>query len=277
MADSIRRRARARHGLGDLLRSWRKLRGVSQLELGLRAGFSARHLSFIENGRSQPTSHSVLALAEALDVPLRERNRLLLAAGHLQEYRHTPLSAAEMQRIREVLEFILARHSPYAAVVLDRYSNCLMCNEPYARLRAALVDASLVSDHANHLRVTFHPLGARRFIVNWPQVSSRIFTRVSRELGMARDDEQAQILLADLRSYLGDSMVLHPGPELDPADMLLPIHVRKGQLEFRLFSTMMTLGTPYDVTLQELRIESFFPADNASESSWQLLATDDNS
>ena len=253
------------------MRSWRSLRGMSQLDLALRAGFSARHLSFIETGRSQPSSHTVLTLAEALDVPLRERNRLLIAAGYAQQYRHTPLSAEEMRRVRDVLGFILERHSPYAAVVLDRYSNCLMHNAPYAQLRAVLADASLIGENANHLRVVFHPLGARRFITNWEQLAVRIFGRVARELGMAKDDQQATALVAELRGYLDDTVILHPAPNVDPHDVLLPIHIRIGASEVRLFSTIMTLGTPHDVTLQELRIETFFPADQASERAWQAL------
>jgi transcriptional regulator with XRE-family HTH domain len=246
---------------------------MSQLDLGLHAGFSARHLSFIETGRTRPSRHAVLALAEALDVPLRERNRLLEAAGYAHMYRHTPLDADEMTHIRDVLGFILERHRPYAAAVLDRYSNCVMQNSPCERLVAELVDPCLLEPSVNFLRVTFHPRGARRWIANWEELSQHLLARTEREFGAARGDAAAVALLDELQSY---------GPWLSrdqhasglAADLLVPIHVRKGGRELRLFCTYMTLGTPQDVTLQELRIETFFPADGLSEQVWQSMTTD---
>src|SRR5687767_13034509 len=156
--------------LGQLLRHWRASRGMSQLDLALRAGFSARHLSFIENGRTRPSRQALLVLAETLDVPLRERNRLLEAGGYAHVYHQTPLDAREMAHIRGVLQFIIERHHPYPAVVLDRYANSLMGNDASQRLLAAVVDPSLLTEHANVLRLVFHPLGARRYIVNWDEV-----------------------------------------------------------------------------------------------------------
>src|SRR5262247_120792 len=184
--------------LGQLLRDWRATRGLSQLELAMRAGFSARHVSFIETGRTQPSRQTLLVLAETLDVPLRERNRLLEAGGYAHVYRHTPLDADEMGHIRSVLQFILDRHKPYAAVVLDRYSNCLMGNGASAQLVAAVVDPSLITGHANHLRMVFHPLGARRYIVNWDEVARVLLGRAERELGSATEDEAAITLLKEL-------------------------------------------------------------------------------
>src|SRR5215472_1812927 len=140
-ADSARTRT-----LGQLLREWRGARGVSQLELALRAGFSSRHVSFIETGRTQASRQAVLILAEALDVPLRERNRLLEAAGYAHVFRHTPLAADEMSHVRGVLHFLLDRHEPYAAIVLDRYANCLIGNRTSGRMLAALVDPSLIGE-----------------------------------------------------------------------------------------------------------------------------------
>src|ERR671910_2279510 len=160
--------------VGHLLREWRAARGMSQLDLAMHAGFSARHVSFIETGRTQPSRQALLVLAETLEVPLRERNRLLEAGGYAHIYRQTPLAAEEMAHIRGVLQFILDRHKPYAALVLDRYSNCLMGNGVSDRMLAAVVDPSLISAHANHLRMVFHPLGARRRIVNWEEVSRHL-------------------------------------------------------------------------------------------------------
>ena len=145
--------------VGQLLRDWRTTRGMSQLDLAMHAGFSARHVSFIETGRTQPSRQALLVLAESLDIPLRERNRLLEAGGFAHIYRQTPFAADEMSHIRGVLQFILDRHNPYAAVVLDRYSNCVMGNDASQRLVAALVDPSLLASPVNFLRITYHPRG----------------------------------------------------------------------------------------------------------------------
>ena len=250
---------------------------MSQLDLALHAGFSARHVSFIETGRTQPSRQALLVLAETLEVPLRERNRLLEAGGYAHIYRQTPLAAEEMTHIRGVLQFILDRHKPYAAVVLDRYANCLMGNGASERMIAALVDPSLVGERMNHLRLLFHPLGARRWIVNWDEVSRTILGRAERELGPSKDPE-AIALLSELREYAGyGTDDLRAASPLSATDLLLPIHIRKGDVELRVFSTIMTLGTPQDVTLQELSIETFFPADEASERAWQRVTADQQS
>jgi len=177
-----------------------------------------------------------------------------------------------MGHIRGALQFVLDRHQPYAAVALDRYSNCVMGNEASARMLAALVDPSLISEHPNYLRIAFHPLGARRSIVNWDEVARHLLGRAQRELEFAKDDETAVALLAELRGYAGLAIRQRESMPLTAGDLLLPIHFRKDRLELRLFSTIMTLGTPTDVTLQELRIETFFPADAASERAWTSLA-----
>jgi transcriptional regulator with XRE-family HTH domain len=257
--------------VGQLLRDWRAARGMSQLDLAMHAGFSARHVSFIETGRTQPSRQALLVLAETLEVPLRERNRLLEAGGFAHVYRQTPLAAEEMGHIRGVLQFILDRHLPYAAVVLDRYSNCLMGNGASERLMAAVVDPSLLTGHANYLRMAFHPLGVRRYILNWEEVARHLLGRAERELAPAGDDEQAIELLKELRGYAGVAMSHRSSASLSAGDLLLPIHIRKDQIELRIFSTIMTLGTPKDVTLQELRIETFFPADDASEMAWRSV------
>jgi transcriptional regulator with XRE-family HTH domain len=254
--------------VGHLLRTWRATRGMSQLDLALRAGFSARHVSFIETGRSQPSRQALLVLAETLDVPLRERNQLLEAGGYADAYRETPLDAVEMAPIRGMLRFILDRHAPYAAIVLDRYSTCVMGNAAADRLVNLVVDPSIAGPHANHLRLAFHPLGARRFIVNWDEVGSHLLARAERELS-APDDRRAAALLAELHGFFGPAARTPPSLA---GDLLLPIHIRRGDVELRLFSAIMTLGTPRDVTLQELRIETFFPADDASDAAWRRLS-----
>jgi transcriptional regulator with XRE-family HTH domain len=258
--------------VGHLLRTWREARGMSQLDLALHAGFSARHVSFIETGRTQPSRQALLALAESLEIPLRDRNRLLEAGGYARVYRQTPLAADEMAHVRGVLQFILDRHEPYGAVVLDRYSTAPMGNSASSQLLAAVVDPSLLTERTNLLRAVFHPLGVRRHIVNWDEVARHLMARVERELGAADGDDEAAALLAEIRGYVGGSITQRPGTPIAAADLLLPMHIRKDGLELRLFSTIMTLGTPTDVTLQELRIESFFPADESSQLAWQQVA-----
>jgi transcriptional regulator with XRE-family HTH domain len=242
---------------------------MSQLDLAMQAGFSARHVSFIETGRTQPSRQALLVLAETLEVPLRERNRLLEAGGYAHVYRRTPLAAEEMGHIRGVLQFILDRHKPYGAIVLDRYSNCLMGNGASDQLLAAVVHPSLLTEHGNLLRMVFHPLGARRYIVNWEEVARHLLGRAERELGAAKDDEAAVALLTELRGYAGEAVSQRRVTHVSAGDLLLPVHIRKDGLELRVFSTIMTLGTPRDVTLQELRIETIFPADAASEMVWR--------
>ena len=256
------------NAVGQLLRDWRTARGISQLDLAMHAGFSARHVSFIETGRTQPSRQALLVLAESLDIPLRERNRLLEAGGFAHIYRQTPFAAEEMSHIRGVLQFILDRHKPYAAVVLDRYSNCVMGNDASQRLVAALVDPSLLMSPVNFLRITYHPCGARRWIVNWDELSRHLLGRAERELGVTTNDPTGAALLDEMRGHMGTPAYERFPSRQDAADLLVPIHVRKDDLELRLFCTYMTLGTPQDVTLQELRIETFFPADEASERTW---------
>ena len=251
--------------VGHLLRGWRTARGVSQLDLAMRAGFSARHVSFIETGRSQPSRQAVLVLAEALDVPLRDRNRLLEAGGYARVYRHTPLDAEDMRHIRGVLQFILDRHEPFGAVVLDRYSNLLMANAASQELFRTIVDPGLIAETHNIMRLVFHESGLRPWIVNWPEVAEHLLSRCERELGGPSADETSRALLADIRGLAGPSATARHAQPLKPADVLLPVHIRRGEIDVRLFSTIMTLGTPQDVTLQELRIETFFPADAESE------------
>ena len=258
--------------VGQLLRDWRAARGMSQFDLAMHAGFSSRHVSFIETGRTNPSRQALLILAEALEVPLRERNRLLEAGGYAHLYPERSLDAAEMGHVRGVLQFILDRHQPYPAVVLDRYANCLMGNSASSQLIAAVIDPSLITGHANFLRMTFHPLGARRWIVNWDEVARHLMARAERELGRAENDRTAAQLLEELRGYADPAPPQRGTTALSAGDLLLPIHFRKDGVDLRMFSTIMTLGTPQDVTLQELRIETFFPADESSAQAWNQIA-----
>jgi transcriptional regulator with XRE-family HTH domain len=259
--------ADAATSVGPQIRTWRQTRGLSQFELASRAGFSVRHVSFIETGRAHPSREAMLALGEVLDLNFRERNRLLEAAGFARVFRETPLSADEMAHMRGMLQFILDRHLPYAALAVDRHSNCLISNRAASQFFPTLISPALRASQNNVLRSTFHPEGSRRWIVNWPEVEYHLLSRAERELSSAEDPVGAR-LLAEIRSYASASTVADLQPVPRPGDLLLPIHIRLGDLDLRLFSTIMTLGTPQDVTLQELRIETFFPADQDSERCW---------
>jgi len=169
--------------VGPQIRAWRQTRGLSQFELASRAGFSARHISFIETGRAQPSREAVLALGEVLELPLRERNRLLESAGFAHVFRETPLSADEMAHMRGMLQFILDRHLPYAAVALDRQWNLLLENRAAGQFFSALISPELsLPPNVNVLRATFHPEGSRRWIVNWPEVERHLLNRAELEL-----------------------------------------------------------------------------------------------
>jgi transcriptional regulator with XRE-family HTH domain len=248
-------------------------RGVSQLDLSHRSGLSARHLSFIETGRTQPSRQALLTIGEALEMPLRERNRLLEAGGYARVYRQTALEAEEMSHVRGLLQFVLDRHEPYGAVAIDRYWNVIMSNGAASRSLPAFSDPALwTSAPVNLLRLVFHPRGIRQYIINWEEVSRQLVRRAHRELGGPGEDDQGAALLAELHQYPGV-----PGHPITPppstvSDLVLPVHLRKDGIDVRTFSTIMTLGTAQDVTLQELRIETFFPADEASDGVLRSMA-----
>jgi len=250
-------------GLGALLRRWRAARRVSQLDLALDAGVSSRHLSFVETGRAAASREMVLRLAEALQVPLRDRNALLLAAGYAPLYRETGLDAPEMVLARRAVEFILAQQEPYPAIVVDRHWNVLLANEATRRFTAMLLERPPVGD-VNALRMAFDPQGLRPFIENWEEVAGHLIERVHREAAATPPDAATAKLLEDLLRYPGVPDRWRT-PPLDrvPAPLLTLVY-RKGELRLSVFSTITTFGTPQDVTLQELRIECFFPADEAT-------------
>ena len=253
--------------VGPQIRVWRQVRGLSQFELASRAGFSARHVSFIETGRAHPSREAVLALSEVLDLSLRERNRLLESAGFAHVFRETPLSADEMAHVLKMFQFILDRHLPYAAIAMDRHWNCVLSNRAASQFFPMLISPALGARSNNVLRFTFHPEGSRRWIVNWPEVERHLLSRAELQFGSTQDPVGAA-LLAEIRSYVSSSTTGDSRPGPHPGDLLLPIHIRKGDLDLRLFSTVMTLCRPGDITLQELRIETFFPADQNSERCW---------
>jgi transcriptional regulator with XRE-family HTH domain len=260
-------------GFGRLLREWRTRRRLSQLDLANEAGISSRHLSFIETGRAQPSREMVLRLGRVLDVPLRERNSLLLAAGFATMYGATELEAPALAQARRALDFILRQQEPYPAIVVDRHWNILKANNATARLVEQFLDPSATAELGlNAMRLMFHPRGFRPHIVNWEAMAAALIQWLHRDVLSGLGDAGIQDLVKELLSYPGvpDRWRML---DLDISTApFLPIEFRKGELELRFFSTLTTLGTPHDVTLQELRVEAFFPADERTEDTARRLA-----
>jgi transcriptional regulator with XRE-family HTH domain len=264
---------------GKLLREWRLARRRSQLDLALDAEVSARHLSFIETGRAGPSREMVLLLASVLEVPLRERNNLLQAAGFAPVYRETALFEPAMAEMTQALRLILKQHEPFAAMALDRHWNLVMANAGYLGTLGALLGRQsvaglvpyeiLAAPRVNVLRLSFDPAGLRPHIANWDEVARDILDRVRREASAEGDDE-SQKLLDDLTraSGLSASTAVFPGSNA----MVIPVVLQAGDALLRFFTTITTLGAPQDVTLAELRIEAFHAADAATETAARAMA-----
>lgn len=258
---------------GALLRRWRAVRHLSQLDLALDADISTRHLSCIETGRAQPSREMVLCLAEALRVPLRERNALLLAAGYAPLYRQTGLDAPELEAAHCAVELLMKQLEPYPVLVLDRYWNILRMNAGAQRFLALFPGCDSVTP-LNGPRLAFHSQGLRPFIENWELVAAHIIRRVNREAADNPSDETLKRFLEELLSY-PDVPSRWRMPDLDGAPSpFLTINYRWKNSTLRLFSVLASLGTPLDVGLQELRIESFFPADEGTRVVLNRLAAE---
>jgi len=250
----------ARSEVGGLLKQWRHRRRMSQLDLAVEADVSPRHLSFVETGRSRPSRELLIHLAEHLDVPLRDRNTLLLAAGFAPAYRETGLDAGEMAPVRDALEKILASHEPFPAIIVDRRWNLVSANRPAMAILTDGVAAELLAPPVNALRVSLHPGGLAPRIANLEEWSAHLLHRLHRQHLATADPELAQ-LYDELRRYPG--VVDQAEAEHDAAAMLfvpLVLRVPEGP-DLHFFSTLATFGTAVDITVAELAIESFFPAD----------------
>jgi transcriptional regulator with XRE-family HTH domain len=250
--------ARAPHA-GQLLREWRARRNLSQLELASGAAVSARHLSFIETGRARPSREMVLHLADRLEIPLRERNRVLLAAGFAPAYGERPLDSSEMAPVREALERFLSAHEPYPALVLDRHWNLVLANAAVTPMLEGIAP-ELLEPPANALRATLHPDGMAPRILNFDEWSAHLVHRLRREIALTGDPE-LELLLAEV---LGYPEVRSEPPPVDAAaagEIVLPLHLEHGSGRLSFFSTLTTFGTAADVTLAELAVEAFYPAD----------------
>jgi transcriptional regulator with XRE-family HTH domain len=245
--------------VGELLRTWRQRRNLSQLELALNAVVSARHLSFLETGRARPSREMVIRLAEELEVPLRERNALLLAAGYAPVYAARPLDAPEMSPVRQALDRFLRAHEPYPAVVVDRYHNLVAANDALDLLLNG-VDPALLEPPANGMRIALHPRGMAPRTLNLGEWSAHLLQRVRREAQITGDPGLAD-LYEELAGYPGVEIAPQHA-DIQPTDIVLPLKLldTDGESELAFFSTLSTFGTASDITLSELAIEAFYPA-----------------
>lgn len=257
---------------GSLLRRWRDARGMSQLTLATEAGISTRHLSFLETGRAQPSREMVQLLAGMLDVPLGERNALLVSAGYAPAYGERPLTAPELEPVRRALQFTLRQQEPFPALVVDGEWNVVMGNEASRRIFDLFTDPDCDEVNVNVMRTVFDPRGLRRFIVNWEELAECLVNSLHRQVA-----DTGSAVMVRLR----DELLACPGVPSrwsvpDPTVVMPPLvsmQLRKDDLSLTFFSMITTLGTPRDVTLQQLKIECFFPADAVTEQVARRLAS----
>lgn len=261
--------------IGAFLREWRERRRVTQLELALDAGVSARHLSFVETGRSKPGREMLLRVLQRLEVPFREQNRLLLAAGHAPAFPERSLEHAELQPVRDALDVILHGHEPYPAIAADRAWNLVAVNSPMYALTAAVdVDPALLEPPINVMRLGLHPRGLAPLMVNLGDWHAHWLKRLERQLAVTGDEELAA-LIEEIAGYPV------PEPERDPAsglggsEILGPVRWHgPGGGELSFFGMFATFDTPFEVTTSELAIELLFPADRATAELLENLPTD---
>lgn len=252
--------------VGGLLRGWRHARRLSQLDLALAVDVSPRYVSLVETGRSSPSAAMVLRLAAGLEVPLRERNRLLVAAGFAPKYRERPLDGPDMSAVRGALARILRAHEPYPALIVDRRWNIVMANAP-VDFFLANVDPALLRPPVNMVRLGFDPRGLAPRILNLPEVRGLFRSRLSRQVAKTGDPEVGALY---------DEFFAQPEPETrhDPPslDIAVPMIFSYQERRLSLFSTITTFGTPQDITLDEISIESYYPVDDESADIMRELA-----
>lgn len=254
-------------GFGSILSEWRAVRRLSQLDLALVAGISQRHISFVESGRAKPSRDMIFRLADGLDLPLRARNDLFLTAGYAPAYPERGLDLSEMKAAREALELILKHQEPYPAIVMDANWNIVMRNEASSRILGYCVGAdalrSLFPDGTiNFMQMMFAPNGLKPHILNWKSWRAALLRRLRREAA-GNANSPSEVLR---RKF--DSDPMPPGDDTghhdDSSEPMLTLELRVGDMSLRLFTTFTTFGTPQDVSLQELRIDMSFPADEVT-------------
>ncbi|WP_328676650.1 helix-turn-helix domain-containing protein [Streptomyces sp. NBC_00343] len=255
--------APAGKGVGPLLRAWRERRRVSQLELALRADSSARHISFVETGRSRPSEEMVLRLAEHLDVPVRERNSLLLAAGYAPRYPETPLDDPALEALREGLERLIQGYEPYPALVVDSVYDVVAANQGITMLLDG-VPESLLQPPLNAMRLTLHPRGMAPRIRNLGEWRGHLLAQMERQIALHRS-EPLRALYEEVTAYPAPEAAEREDEQLTPVPhFALPMRIEHDGRVLSFVSSIATFNTPMDVTVSELAIETFLPADPAT-------------
>lgn len=257
--------------IGPLLREWRKRRRRTQLDLALDAGISARHLSFVETGRSRPGREMLLRVAEELEIPFRERNQLLLAAGHAPAFPERSLDDPDLAPVREALDLILSGHEPYPAVVVDRAYNLVAANAA-AVILVEGIDPELLKPPVNALRLGMHPRGMASRVINMAEVRAFFHERIERQL-MSTADPELAALVEEVAAYPAPEEQSEAAAHRDAGEILGPIKLRSadgGVLAF--FGTFASFDTPFEVTTSELAIELLFPADRATREALERRA-----
>jgi len=252
--------------VGPLLQYWRKARQLSQLALATEAGVSSRHLCFIETGRAKPSREMVLLLSQALDVPLRERNTLLLAAGLAPEFVETALDAPALEAVRGALDAILEQQEPFPAVVMNRYWDIVRTNRAAKRFFGFMLEGQRLRESANVLRLMFHPDGLKPFVSNWDVVAEALLRRVQREAVGGIKDQRTVQLVREILEYPGipPAFGRQTLAATAAAVPVIPVGFGRAGRHYDFFSTVTTLGTPQDITAQEIRLECFFPANRGT-------------
>ena len=264
-----RRNPSTPQAFGDHLRHWRQHRRLSQLDLAHEADISTRHLSFVETGRSVPSREMVLRLTERLDIPLRERNALLVAAGYAPMYRERPLADPALDAARQAVELLLKSHEPFPALAVDRHWNLIAANRMVPALMAG-AEASLLQAPVNVLRLSLHPQGIARNIVNLVQWRAHLFERLRQQISATADPVLVE-LLRELRAYPVPDSASADAVEGEHAGVVMPFKFRTPAGVLTFISTTTIFGSPVDVTLQELALETFFPADDFTRQALQSM------
>ncbi|PRC94310.1 helix-turn-helix domain-containing protein [Solimicrobium silvestre] len=258
------------------LRYWRDKRGFSQLRLSTVSNISQRHISFLESCRAQPSKELILKMGVTLDIPLRQRNQMLLAAGFAPAYQERKMSDPELESVRYALNFMLAQQAPYPALVVDRLWNLVMSNEPALMMIKWLLDIPdsqpVSTEGLNVIKMMLDPSSLRPYLVNWEHICADLLHWIQREAMSDGPGSESTLLLQELATIPGVQSAKNV-PNLDTRALpFMPVTIRKNDVTLNLFTSITTMGTPHDVTVHELRVESFFPADDATAAWFKLKA-----
>lgn len=256
----------------SLLKTWRNRRRLSQLDLALTSGVSQRHISFLESGRASPSRDMILKISETLEVPLRERNRWLVAAGFAPLFRTRPLGDPQMRQVMSAVRMMLTNHEPFPAVAVDRAWNIRLANPPFEWLTTMLgpdIWKGIGGEQRNLMRLFFHPNGIRPLVTNWAAIAPLLWCRAQREAETAGGDDMRKVL-AELKPHQDANLLW--SAEDTALLPVLPVKIARHGIQISLFTVIATFGTAQDVTAEELRIESLFPADQATEQLFRTTA-----